>query len=103
MTHNAGGVDGEDWETAGLLAGETESAGVVITTAADQVGRHPARAEERDPAVERPVRGEDQLVLEGQPPASQAEQEDSQHQLGQTEQQAGLGPGQHSGQELSGH
>ena len=51
MTHNAGGVDGEDWETACMMIGESESAGIIITTAADQVGGHPARAEERHTTV----------------------------------------------------
>lgn len=100
-THNAGGVDGEDREAA-CLPGHP-GAGVVVATAADEVGVHPARAEERHPAVERPVRGEDELVLEGQPPHSQAEEEDGQHQLGQADQQAVLGVAQHAGQELAGN
>ena len=79
------------------------SARIVITTAADQISVDPARAEEGDPAVERPVRGEDQLVLEGQPPDGEGEEEDGQHQLGQAEHQAVLGPGQHAGQELPGN
>ena len=42
VTHNAGRVDGEDWETSLVLVGKTERAGVIVATAAEEVGGHPA-------------------------------------------------------------